>query len=321
MIGNSVVRKAPGFAGAFLCLALLLGGCATPQMQALQDRWPTGVPAVTQIANVPFHPQEEYQCGPASLAMAAGAAGIALDPEALAPQLYVPGRKGSFQVEMLAAARRQGLVSYQIRPQMEALLREVAAGHPVIVLQNLSLPVSPVWHYAVVTGFNRHDNMLVMHSGRTRDMEVSLYTFERTWARGGHWAMVALPPNKLPATAEADAFAASLAALEHNAPKAAQQAYRHALATWPGHRTLLLGAGNSAYTLGDIDAAARAYRTLVEQHPDFADGWNNLAQALLEQGRADEAATAIRQAVTLGGSRLPRYLELQQKIASRQRAG
>jgi hypothetical protein len=32
------------------------------------------------------------------------------------PQVYLPARKGSLQVEMLAAARRHGLVSYQLAP-------------------------------------------------------------------------------------------------------------------------------------------------------------------------------------------------------------
>ena len=37
---------------------------------------------------------------------------------------------------MLAAPRRYGMVSYQLAPRLENLLREVAAGIPVIVLQD-----------------------------------------------------------------------------------------------------------------------------------------------------------------------------------------
>jgi hypothetical protein len=33
-------------------------------------------------------------------------------------------------------------------------LREVAAGNPVLVLQNLSFAWAPVWHYAVVMGYD-----------------------------------------------------------------------------------------------------------------------------------------------------------------------
>lgn len=297
--------------------ALLLSGCATSQMQALNQNWPATLPAKAVVENVPFYPQEDYQCGPAALAMAANAAGLTLTPEELVDQVFLPARKGSLQLEMLATGRRHGLLAYRIQPNLAALLQEVAAGNPVIVLQNLSLPVMPVWHYAVVIGFDRERNTLILHSGHTERLEMSLFTFERTWERGGHWAMLTLPPTRLPATAEPDSYAASAAALERVAPKAAQTAYATAIEAWPTHPTLWLGAGNTAYGLGQLDAAVQAYRKLVSLHPEFADGWNNLAQALLDQGKLAEASQAIKQAVALGGTRLPRYRELQREIQAK----
>lgn len=305
--------RAPALAGVFVCA--LLAGCATPQLSQLSQRWPADLPASASLREVPFFPQEDYECGPAALAMVASAAGVPRRPEDLVAQVYVPGRQGSLQPEMLAASRRQGLPAYQLKPELESLLREVAAGHPVVVFQNLSLPVSPIWHYAVVIGYDRERNRLVLHSGRTERLEMTLATFERTWARGGHWAMVALAPTQLPATAEADGYAAAVAALERVDPRAAQAAYARALQAWPEQRTLLLGAGNSAYALGERERAAEAYRQATAAHPDFAVAWNNLAQVLLDLGRREAAAEAIARAVALGGPHLPRFLELQKKIA------
>lgn len=308
--------RAPALAGVFVCAALLgLAGCATPQRTELAQHWPADLPARAQLREVPFYPQEDYECGPAALAMVASAAGVPRMPEDLVSQVYVPGRKGSLQPEMLAASRRQGLPAYQLQPRLESLLREVAAGHPVVVFQNLSLPVYPMWHYAVVIGFDRERDTLVLHSGRTERLEMTLSTFEHTWARGAYWAMVALAPTRLPATAEPDRYAASVAALERVNLGAAQTAYATALQAWPEHRASLLGAGNAAYGLGQLERAASAYRRAAQQHPDFADAWNNLAQVLLEQGLRREAAAAIARAVALGGPRLPRYLELQKKIS------
>jgi tetratricopeptide (TPR) repeat protein len=308
--------RAPAIVGALVFLVLLLTGCATPQMTSL-ERWPASLPESALIGNVPFYPQEDYQCGPAALAMATGAAGLQLKPDDLVDQVYMPARKGSLQLEMLATGRRYGLLTHRLKPSMEALLHEVAAGNPVIVLQNLSFSFAPVWHYAVVIGYDRTRNTLTLHSGRTERMEMSLFTFERTWERGGHWAMLTLPPTRLPATAEPESYAASAAALERNAPRAAQAAYAAALHVWPAHRTLWLGAGNTAYALGQTDAALQAYQKLVALHPEFADGWNNLAQVLLDQGRVREASAAISQAVALGGGRLPRYLDLQKEIQAK----
>jgi tetratricopeptide (TPR) repeat protein len=304
----------PALAGFFMAAALLLAGCATPQVSRLAQDWPTELPSQTVLTGVPFFPQEDFECGPAALAMVLQAAGIAVTPEALQDQVYLPQRKGSLQVEMLAATRRQGLPAYLIKPQLQTVLQEVAAGHPVLVFQNLSLPVYPVWHYAVVVGFDRARNVVILHSGRTARMEMSLFAFERTWARGGYWAMVALPLTELAASAEPDSWAQALAALERRQPQAASQAYATALQRWPDHASLMLGLGNAAYAQGQLGRAEAAYRAAVQAHTTFADAWNNLAQVLLDMERRPEAATAIARAVALGGPRLERYQQLQQSI-------
>jgi tetratricopeptide (TPR) repeat protein len=314
MIKQLIGLRAPVLTGVFVCAVLLLGGCATPQVAMLDARWPTELPAQVELADVPFFPQEDYECGPAALAMVATAAGVDVTPDALVDQVYLPGRKGSLQPEMLAATRRQGLLAYPLKPKVEDILREVAAGHPVLVFQNLAFSIYPVWHYAVVMGFDRERHVLLLHSGRTARMEISLFAFERTWARGQYWAMLALKPGQLPATAEPQAYTAAAATLERTDARGAQQAFAAALQRWPDDRAALLGAGNTAYALGQRDAAAKAYRQTVLKHPDFADGWNNLAQVLLELNRRQEASQAIARAVALGGARLPAYLALQAKI-------
>ena len=306
---------APALAGVFICA--LLTGCATPQVAQLAARWPERLPASAQVASVPFYPQEDYECGPAALAMAAGAAGVAVMPAALVPQVFLPGRQGSLQVEMLAATRRQGLLAYPLAPRVDALLTEVAAGTPVVVFQNLSFAFSPVWHYAVVIGYDRARNMLTLHSGVTERMEMSLFTFERTWERGGHWAMVALPPDRLPATAEPAVHATAAAALERVNPRAAQTAYTTALQRWPAQRGALLGLGNTAYAQQDLARAAAAYETATAAHPDFADAWNNLAQVKLELNALPQALTAAERAVALGGPREARYRALRDEIKSK----
>jgi tetratricopeptide (TPR) repeat protein len=268
------------------------------------------------LSTVPFYAQEDYECGPAALAMLLQSAGVNAAPADLLPQVYLPGRQGSLQVEMMVAARRHGLPAYLLVPTLAAVLQEVAAGHPVLVFQNLSLPVYPVWHYAVVIGFDRERGTITLHSGRTPRLEMTLSVFERTWARGDHWAMVALPPSTLPATAQATPFAAALAALERNAPSAAQQAYKTALQRWPDDLVLMLGAGNAAYALGQLGEAAAAYQAALQAHPRAADAWNNLAQVRIDQGRKLEARQAIDKALAIGGPRLETYRALADKLRS-----
>jgi predicted Zn-dependent protease len=246
--------------------------------------------------------------------MVAQAAGVKVTPDELTSQVYLPGRQGALQLEMLAAARRQGLVAYPLAPSLDVLLQELAAGQPVLVLQNLALPIYPLWHYAVVIGYDRARNEIILHSGVTERMTMSLATFEHTWARSGYWAMRVTSPMRLPVTAQPDAWATAVAALERVHVRAAQAAYATGLARWPDHRASLLGAGNTAYALGQRDRAALAYAVATREHPDFADAWNNLAQVRLEQGQRAAARDAIARAVALGGVRLPQYLQLQRDI-------
>jgi hypothetical protein len=59
-----------------------------------------------ELEDTPFYPQKEYQCGPASLATLLVASGVCVDPDILVPLVYLPGRRGSLQLELMSASRR-----------------------------------------------------------------------------------------------------------------------------------------------------------------------------------------------------------------------
>ena len=305
---------APAAAGVFICGLALLAGCAATPPTGDLEKLPPGLPAAAEIAEAPFFAQEDYQCGPAALAMVLTHAGRAVGAEALVPQVYLPARKGSLQAEMLATARRHGMVAYPLAPRREDLMREIAAGNPVVVLQNLALDWAPQWHYAVAIGYDLETRTLVLRSGTTRRLALSLDTFERTWARGGRWAMLALPPGRLPATASEPAYLAAAAALERVDAAAARQAYESALERWPASVAARIGQGNAAYAMHDLEGAAAAYARATQEHPAAADAWNNLAQALRELGRRDDALAAAQRAVALGGPRTQAYRETLEEI-------
>ena len=286
--------------GIFLLLALL-SGCAT-QTRALLAAPHAQLPQQLELKATPFFAQERYQCGPAALAMSLRSAGIAVEPEALVPQVYLPQREGSLQVEMLAAARRNGAFGITIPPRLDALLGELAAGNPVIVLQNLSLPIAPKWHYALAIGYDLDQQSIILRSGTTERLEMPLSTFEHTWARSSYWGMVALAPGHLPATAEEAPLLDALLAFEKSgAPSAVHKTYAAAVQRWPGSLALLLGLGNTAYGAGDRAAAAAAFRRASQQHPDSAPAFNNLALVLSELGQLQEARAAAETALALGG--------------------
>jgi hypothetical protein len=303
------------FAILLAAASLALAGCAAPQAAALRAAPAADIPARVTLDHVPFHPQLDYYCGPSALAMVMGAAGRPVHPDALAQSVFLPERQGSLQPEMLAAPRRHGLLATRLPDTLESLLREVAAGTPVVVLQNLSLQMIPRWHYAVVVGYDLPRKRILMHSGENEQMSLSIDRFEHTWARGGHWAMAVTEPSVLPRTADESEAVRAAVALERTDKPAAALAYGAVLRRWPENRLALFGQGNLAFAAGDAGAAIAAYRRAVFAHPDFADAWNNLAIALDHAGQRAEARAAADRAMSIGGPHVAAYGTTRAKLA------
>ena len=301
-----------------IAVILLVVGCAsTPQTN---DLLATGGEAKhsVELTDVPFFPQTAFQCGPAALATVLASAGAAITPDVLAPQVYLPDRRGSLQFELLAATRRHGYIPYVLEPRLADVLNEVAAGTPVLVLQNLGLSWYPRWHYAVVVGFDLFTQEIILRSGDEARHIVSMRIFERTWKRGEFWAMVSMPPDRLPRTAKETSYVLAVLSLERlQRWREVAVAYDTALSRWPDNLVARIGLGNSRYELGDVPGAEAAYRRATRDHPDAAVAFNNLAQVLADRGRLREAEEAARQAIRLGGPMLERYEDTLDQILAR----
>lgn len=327
-LGPLRLRRRLARCGRTLAVALALAstgiglsGCATwldagtAQTQQLLATPPAALPRRALLDATPFHPQTELQCGPAALAMLLGAAGRPVTPEALTPEVFLPGRGGSLQIELLGAARRHDTVSTVLPPRLAALLHEVAAGHPVGVMLNLGLSVAPLWHFAVVVGFDLDGEEVLLRSGQTRELHLPLSTFERTWARSEHWAFVALPPEALPATATLAAVRDGRLGFERAAPPArAVAAWHSAWQRWPNDIVIGMGLGNSQVAAGDTLAAMRTFEGLA-QATDSAAAWNNLASLRLQTGDLPGARHAAQQAVLRARAAEPGMLAAAQATA------
>ena len=318
----SACRNARLAAGVFV-LSLWLSGCATllPQTAALRQGRPAGLPERVELTDVPFFPQSDYQCGPAALATTLAHFKARVTSEELVDQVYLPARRGSLQVEMLAAARRHGMVSFQLAPRFEDVLREIAAGTPVIVLQNYGVWPFSMWHYAVAVGYDYPNGEMILRSGVKQRLTMPFGVFEYLWKDGDYWAMVTVPPERIAATASESGFLAAVIAMDRagNA-RAARTAYQTFLGRWPDDLGAMIGLANGHHALGEMREAEAVLRSAADRHADSAVVLNNLAQTLSDQGRNAEALPLAERAVSLGGPFAEAARETRDTILVRMRA-
>ncbi len=275
---------------ALLGLAALLSACAGRQLNLPSPEQLDHLPPQVML-DVPFHPQDAYQCGPASLAMMLNQRGIEASPDTLKDRVYLPERQGTLQVEMVAAAREQDLLVYPLNGKLENLLAELAAGNPVLVMQNLAFNWYPQWHYAVVVGYDLNSQELILHSGLNQAQREPFKVFLRTWHRADNWAQLTLPPEQLPASAEPLAYLRAANDLEQvGRLDTATTAYLTAQKHWPDEPVAGFALGNIAWAQNKPREAMEQFSQVVERHPGLSAGWNNLLITLEALGCESEAA-------------------------------
>lgn len=232
-----------------------------------------------RVAKVPFINQDIGQCGPATLTMAMNWAGKPVTVEEIAPQVYTPKMKGSFQTDMITTARRQGLIAIPISG-LQNLLIEIEKEHPVIVFENLALTWLPQWHYAIVFGYDLNKETVLMHSGPEKDKIWDIRKFERSWKLADYWGLVVLPPDELSATASELEHSRAAAGLEQVGHRdEAAIAYRAILSKWPTSLSALVGMGGWEYEQNHYLKSVEYLRRATRAHPEAAAAWHNLAIA------------------------------------------
>lgn len=259
---------------------LLLSACVSAQDNG--SALSVELPLQASVPGVPLIEQQDQYCGPASLAMVLSWSGIPTTQEEIAIQVFSPGANGSYRTDLISSARRHGQLAVGIFT-LPDLLGEIAAGHPVIVFQNLGLNWFPKWHFAVATGYDLEAEQIVLHSGGPEPLTMELALFERVWRRGDNWALVALPPSILPVSANQWEILRAAASLERTGNiTAAETVYTTGTARWPDNWIWPFGLGNTRYQRGDLEGAKEAFESALAIDPSIPEIGHNLAQVLLD---------------------------------------
>ncbi|HEY5718038.1 MAG TPA: PA2778 family cysteine peptidase [Motiliproteus sp.] len=285
--------------------ALLLSGCATPPSPRLAAM-SVAQPQPHTIA-APFFSQVTDQCGPAALASVLNFRGINITPQQLRDRIYLPGRAGTLQLELIAAARAEGLLAYPIAPTQEALVQELNADNPILVLQNLGLDWLPRWHYAVLIGYDPHHDEMILHSGDRAALRRPRSQFMRSWQSASGWGIVITAVNRPAATATpAGLLQASLELEQSGQRQSAGFLYQRLTQQHPHYHPAWAALANWQYRSGAFRAALASYQQALHLNPTDPALWNNQAYALAGLGCRTQAISSLQ----CGLTRQPDHPEL-----------
>ncbi|OPK10249.1 hypothetical protein BZ163_11240 [Pseudomonas sp. VI4.1] len=173
-----------------------LAGCAgsvAPEIQRLPER--------VELSGT-FYRGQDNQSGPQVLASLLSQQGIVITPGLLDKPLHLPGAETQLQQNMLNLAREYGLVVYPLDANLPALLAQVAAGNPVMVrfTEGSAFWAGP--RYAILAGYNREKQTVLLRAGMNRRTLMSFGSFESAFKDAGGWAVLIQKPDQLPANVD-----------------------------------------------------------------------------------------------------------------------
>ena len=269
---------------AWLTLATALSGCAG-QSVSLRP-----IAEDVELVRVPFVSQETDQCGPAALAMVLSDSSVTVDVEDLRKRVHIPDRKGSLQLELIAAVRQAQRIAYPLEARPNELIPHLLDGRPVIVLQNLGARWLPVWHYEVVVGYQSGSDTFVLRSGNTPRRLMGRREFLRRWSASDYWGLVVVKPDEVPVPAQAMAYLQAVSAHESLGQWAvARAAFSEAVGRWPNNAYAHLGLGNVEFNSGANEAAIESLEEVLRLDSRNLPALNNLAYAYADAGNAPRA--------------------------------
>lgn len=254
-------------------------------------------PTATVIPNVPMHHWGIESCGAGSLSTVLQHYGDATTMQSWDASLPKT-RGGVLTIDMLLAARKAGFDAQLVTGTPAIVEQELQAGRPVILM--LQVVDSPgkhydFFHYIVADGIDPAAGLVRMQFGDGKGRWTTFDRLEKAWSGGAHAAILIHPGNA------SDALRAAVALEDAGKYTDAARAYRTILAQHPDSLLAWTNLGNAEVQLGNRAEAEEAFRKALAIDGTSRDALNNLAWLLYESKRYDEAESLARKAVAQHG--------------------
>jgi tetratricopeptide (TPR) repeat protein len=289
-----------------LCaLFLLFAGCAQKNYDFISKN--PNIKESKRIALTLFK-QSNYHCGPSAIATILSNQKVEYSYDDIARKTFTPELKGTLQSEMKAVLRSYGVIPYELKGGIGAILTEASNDTPSIVLLNLGLKTVPIWHYTVITGFDKKEQKIYLSSPDGKETWMYFDEFESLLDKSGNWVIAALKPPLLPISADEDSILnAILDMYDVGEKESAKQAVIAYLSQKPSSYFGIITLANIYFSENDFKNAAFMYKEALKSNQKDATVLNNLALSLLRQNRPKEAVVYAKEAVKIGGKFLKKY--------------
>ncbi|WP_353683513.1 C39 family peptidase [Thermodesulfovibrio sp. 3907-1M] len=140
------------------------------------------------ISSVPFFPSEDFQCGPASLAMVLNFWGLRITPEEIAKDIYSKTARGTADFDMLIFAEKKGFKASQYSGNIEDIKEKIKAQKPLIVMTDEGFWFYKKYHYMVIVGFDKHS--IIVNSGTEQYKRIDFESFAKKWKKTDFWTLL-----------------------------------------------------------------------------------------------------------------------------------
>jgi predicted double-glycine peptidase len=145
------------------------------------------------IRDVPFFPQTDSNCGPASLASVLTYYGDAVTPKEVAESIYRQNLGGTVTLDMILFARQRGFTARWYSGEAGHLRKALEKGVPLIVMVDLGFARVIKNHYMVLVGCDPQG--VIVNTVEAKKRQIPWQRFLSAWQRTACWTLWVEKPH------------------------------------------------------------------------------------------------------------------------------